>query len=193
MPVQLSKAEWRLELRRRRQALTGPEQLAAAQAVAGQVQQLPGWNEAHSIALYLSRDGEIDTAPLIELCRRRDLQLFLPVIGIDNSLSFARWHREARLCDNRYGIPEPPSDATRCPANDLDILILPLVGWDRAGGRLGMGGGFYDRTLSDVSATLLVGLAHSVQELDRVPSEEWDISVDFVATDTALHHCRKPN
>jgi 5-formyltetrahydrofolate cyclo-ligase len=186
-----SKAQLRSELRRRRRALNAQQQLAAAQAVAAHCRQLPGFSNAHRIALYLAQDGEIDTTPLNAICRKLNMQLFLPVIGTDNSLSFARWDNDSQLKANRYGIPEPPGDAWRCPTEELDILIMPLVGWDRRGGRLGMGGGFYDRTLAGVSGPLRVGLAHAIQELEDIPREEWDICVDFIATDTALHHCQE--
>ena len=85
---------------------------------------------------------------------------------------------------------EPPPAAARRSANELDIIFLPLVGWDEFGNRLGMGGGFYDRTLAGVRQPLLVGLAHDCQRAERVPREAWDISMDFVATGSALVRCQ---
>ena len=189
MSAQPSKAQLRSELRQRRQALSQPQQRAAAEAAASHLMHLPGWAEARRVALYLARDGEIDTSPISELCRKRGIQLFLPVIGPDDSLTFALWQVDKALITNRYGIPEPATAALRCAAAELDILIMPLVGWDRRGGRLGMGGGFYDRSLAGITDTQLVGLAHSVQELEKVPKEQWDISMDFVVTDTGVHSC----
>lgn len=191
MSAQPNKAQLRSELRQRRQALSQPQQRAAAEAAASHLMQLPGWAQARRIALYLAQDGEIDTSPISELCRKPGIQLFLPVIGPDDSLTFARWQTDEPLLTNRYGIPEPATAAQRCAAAELDILVLPLVGWDRRGGRLGMGGGFYDRSLAGVTDTLLVGLAHSVQELEQVPQEQWDISMDYVVTDTGVHSCRE--
>ena len=69
----------------------------------------------------------------------------------------------------------------------LDIVFLPVVGWDRRGGRLGMGGGYYDRTLANISGPLLVGLAHDGQQVDDIPRESWDVALDYVATDTDLY------
>lgn len=186
-----SKAQLRSELRQRRQALSAQQQAAAALTVAGHCQQLPGFATAVRIGLYLARDGEIDTTPLSTLCRDRGMQLFLPVIGVDNSLSFALWDSDSSLHNNRYGIPEPASDAPRCPPAELDIVILPLVGWDRQGGRLGMGGGFYDRTLAGVTGPLRVGVAHTVQEVDSIPQEEWDVCLDYIATESALNRCQQ--
>lgn len=190
---QLSKKQLRKELRQRRQTLGQPIQLAAAAAVSDHIRQLPGWARARSIGLYLANDGEVDTTPLSTLCRRRGMQVFLPVINRDTSLSFAEWTPEAELTANRFGIGEPPPSAARCPVSDLDILVLPVVGWDRRGGRLGMGGGFYDRTLAAINRPLLVGLAHSVQELAQTPVDAWDIFVDFIVTEASLHRCQVSN
>lgn len=189
----LSKAQLRTELRQRRQALSPGEQLAAARAAAAFIQQLPDWPGARRIALYLAADGEIDTTELAQLGRSQGKQLFLPVIEQDDHLSFAAWLPDSPLAANRYGIPEPPEDAKRCATNTLDIIFLPLVGWDLQGGRLGMGGGFYDRTLAGASGPVLVGLAHSNQQVDRIPREDWDITLNFIATDTALYLCQGAN
>jgi 5-formyltetrahydrofolate cyclo-ligase len=163
----------------------------AAAAVSKHIAALPGWHAAQRIALYLAADGEIDTLPLSDLARAQHKQLFLPVIEADNSLSFAEWLPDSALCTNRFGIPEPPAQATRYPAQDLDIILLPMVGWDLRGARLGMGGGFYDRTLAAVTGPLLVGLAHANQQVDRIPLEGWDISLNFIASDAALHYCKE--
>jgi 5-formyltetrahydrofolate cyclo-ligase len=184
------KTRLRRQLRARRSALTAARQQSAARAVAAALAAFPPWQQARRIALYLPADGEIDTLPLALLARRDGKQLFLPVIGADNSLSFALWEEHARLGPNRFGIPEPPPGTPQGGPDGLDIICLPLVGWDRRGGRLGMGGGFYDRTLAGIEGPLLIGLAHTCQELDRVPLEAWDVRLDWVATDAALHDCR---
>jgi 5-formyltetrahydrofolate cyclo-ligase len=184
------KALLRRELRRRRQALSSEQQHAAAAAVTRHIEVLQDWQSARRIALYLAADGEIDTAPLAALARAQAKELYLPVILPDNSLTFARWQQGATLHPNRYGIPEPPEPVVSSPAGGLDLIVLPLVGWDRRGGRLGMGGGFYDRTLEEVSGPRLLGLGHSCQELETVPLQAWDVRLDFVATDATLLDCR---
>ena len=184
------KSQLRAILRQRRQDLSAERQETAANALARQIGKLPQWPGANQIALYLPTDGEIDTAAIVALCRQQDKQIFLPVIASDKTLSFALWNPNTQLIENRYGIAEPPQNAHRCPAEKLDIIFMPLVGWDRQGGRLGMGGGFYDRSLDGVSGPTLVGLAHSLQEVDFIPRESWDIGLDFIATDSALHKCQ---
>ena len=181
------KTQLRKKLRRRRSALSPAQQLAASRALTNSIVDLPIWTNAQYIALYLAADGEIDTRPLEKLARNLGKQLFLPVISGDDLLSFARWNADDSLANNRYNIPEPPAEATRCPVSDLDIIFLPLVGWDLSGGRLGMGGGFYDRTLSGTSGPVLVGLAHEMQQVEKVPQETWDVALDYIATDAALY------
>jgi 5-formyltetrahydrofolate cyclo-ligase len=185
--TQPTKNQLRTELRRRRKALGHAQQHAAALALTRSVSELPHWANAQRIALYLAADGEIDTQPLATLARDLGKQLYLPVIDSDDRLSFARWDAHDSLSNNRYDIPEPPANAARCPASNLDIIFLPLVGWDKRGGRLGMGGGFYDRSLSDVAGPLLVGLAHELQQVDDIPRENWDVLLDYVATEAALY------
>jgi len=181
------KTQLRSSLQQHRQTLSPSTQRAAAKALTNAVVDLPNWASAQRIALYLSANGEIDTKPLAKIARGVGKQLFLPVINDDNSLSFARWHADDMLSNNRFNIPEPPTSAPRCAVTELHIIFLPLVGWDLHGGRLGMGGGCYDRTLAGNSGPLLVGLAHDSQRVKEVPQDSWDIRLDYIATDAALY------
>jgi 5-formyltetrahydrofolate cyclo-ligase len=180
------KIQLRRDLRQRRNNLSTSTQHAAAQALINAIVELPNWPTAQRIALYLPADGEIDTGPLETLARSQRKQIFLPVIADDNCLSFASWNVDASLVPTRYDIPEPPTGAKRCPVSDLDIVFLPVVGWDRRGGRLGMGGGFYDRTLANITGPLLVGLAHAGQQVENLSQDSWDIALDYIATDAGL-------
>lgn len=185
-----SKAALRSALRQHRNSLSPAEQHTAARALTQSVCDLPIWASAQRIALYHARDGEIDTGPLELIARSQDKHLFLPILNSDKSLSFARWNTGDRQSLNRYNIPEPPLGAQRCPASEVDIIFLPVVGWDIHGGRLGMGGGYYDRTLSGNAGPVLVGLAHDCQRVERIPRESWDIALDYIATDIALYRRR---
>lgn len=183
------KSSLRSELRERRVALSATKRQRAAVAASLHAREIPGWATARNIALYIAADGEVDTAPLAALCRRAGAQLFLPVMQAGKSLAFAHWHPASRLVQNSYGIAEPPADAARIEVAELDIIFLPLVGWDREGGRLGMGGGYYDRTLEGKRGPLLVGLAYSVQEVSRIPREDWDVPLDCVLTELGVQIC----
>jgi 5-formyltetrahydrofolate cyclo-ligase len=182
-----SKAELRTTLRQRRNALTQAVREAAAHALAEHAATLPNWIDAARIATYLPADGEIDTAALTLAARVLDKQVYLPVIQADRSLAFAQWQPGDRLVVNRYNIPEPGTNAPHCAAEQLDIIFLPVVGWDQSGARLGMGGGFYDRTLHNITGPVLAGLAYEIQRVTAIPTAAWDIGLQYVITEAALH------
>jgi 5-formyltetrahydrofolate cyclo-ligase len=183
------KLQLRALLRRRRRELDASEQDVASQLVARHAQQLPHWNSSKHIAAYRDTDGEVGTHYLIAAALSQGKHVYLPVIGEDRQLAFAHWAADEPLQNNRFGIAEPAPGAMRRPLDQLDIIFMPLVGWDRRGNRLGMGGGFYDRALENVSGPLLAGLAHSVQELENVASESWDVALDVVLTEAGAHEC----
>jgi 5-formyltetrahydrofolate cyclo-ligase len=187
MDNQSSKSRLRSLLRQRRQAIPTSAQRAAAHALTHSVFQLPDWHNARRIAVYMAADGEIDPLPLASAARSAGKQLFLPIINPDLHLHFALWEDETVLEANRYNIPEPPGSAALCLAPDLDIVFLPLVGWDLRGGRLGMGGGFYDRTLAAVEGPVLVGLGYDAQQVAELPRDCWDVELHYVATEVALY------
>lgn len=190
MPDTLSRSDLRQQLRERRQALPEADRESAARALIRQVGSLPGWAKAHWIAAYWPNDGEIDPRPLLAVARQAGKRVCLPVLVDGNTLSFHEWRSDTALLPNRLGIPEPQATARMVDPGMLDILLMPLVGWSRDGTRLGMGGGFYDRTLAAVSGPLKVGLAFACQEVERLGAEPWDIPLDHVATEKALHNCR---
>jgi len=186
-----SKADLRVMLRARRAALDSAQQRIAATALQECITtRLPAWAGAQRIAVYIANDGEIDAEPLGSVARSLGKEVYLPVIAAGATLEFARWDAGAALVDNRYGIPEPTSASPRCEPATLDIVFVPVVGWDPHCNRLGMGAGFYDRTLAAVRGPLLVGLAHEVQRVEHVPRESWDIGMDYIATDAALYRRR---
>ena len=182
-----SKPRLRTLLRERRQQLDIRTRNSAALAACEHFTTLPAWLRALRIALYMPMDAEIDTAPLAARCRAAAKQLFLPVMGEDKRLDFAGWEEDTPLHRNGYGIAEPPATAPRVEAGELDIVVLPLVGWDRQGSRLGMGGGYYDRSLAGINGPLLAGLAYSVQEVPHIPWQEWDIPLDVVVTESGTY------
>lgn len=204
-----AKASMRRRLREQRRSIDPAQQSRAAASLPEQVQRLPQWSEARRIALYLCTDGEIDPAPLASLARNQGKTVFLPAIASpinaspDNTLSdntppnntpqdhmaFAHWREGDTLVENHFAILEPPDDAPRCNPAEIDIVFLPLVAWDRRGGRLGMGGGFYDRALATTRDVLFVGLAHGLQEVSEVPVEPTDVRLHYVATGSALIKC----
>ena len=179
----------RQQIRARRRAMTAHQRHMAASRLARHLRCHPRLAFAKRIGLYLPNDGEIDPRPgLAEGGRRR--QRFLPVLDpiTPGLLHFARWKANTPLVRNRYSIAEPsPARARIVPTWSLDVLIMPLVAFDDRGGRLGMGGGYYDRSLAAwhrwPRKPLLVGVAYGFQRVDSLPLAEWDIPLDVVITD----------
>lgn len=179
-------------VRRKRQALTPLQQQSAAQQAADQALVYPPLQRASQVALFLSFDGELDTRPLIEALWQRGQQVCLPVLHPFSAgqLLFLRYTPQTLMRNNRFGIPEPQVDVRQVvPLNRLDVMVVPLVAFDLQGQRLGMGGGFYDRTLQHYHDYHFqpVGLAHDCQQVDRLPTEQWDIPLPAIITPSALH------
>ncbi len=183
-----AKPALRKHLREQRLALASAFKAQAATAAAALASGLPGWNSARHIALYWPNDGELDPLPLAEACRQQQRNLYLPVLAGRDRLLFRQWDADTTLTANRFGIPEPDPGSPE-PAAGLDIIFLPLVGWQRDGYRLGMGGGFYDRTLAGLEGPLKVGLGFACQELEGMRAEPWDVTLDYVLTETSLQRC----
>lgn len=184
----VSRAEWRRELRGRRRALSVQAQRVAARKLAQRLRTLPALKSARHVALYWPNDGEIDPR-LLQRLKLRHQHIYLPVLHAcpANTLRFVRWGRGERLAKNRFGIPEPHPAHSR-PARAMDVILLPLVGFDAQGNRLGMGGGFYDRTLAFLRRVprpfpLLVGVAHACQQVDLLETAPWDVPLALIVTD----------
>lgn len=183
----------RQQVRKARQQLSAEAQNQAAEALVQQAQQFPELQHAQHIALYLSNDGELDTTQLLQYLQQQGKTLYLPVLHPCTSgyLLFQRYDAQTPMHLNKFGIREPKPDVTAImlPAL-LDVIFMPLVAFDAQGQRLGMGGGFYDRTLSALPKTsqkpLLVGLAHQCQQVETVPTEPWDVPLPLVLTPNQL-------
>ena len=188
----VSKADIRRQMRARRSGLSLHERNAHAEAAAAILTGSRYWRDADTIALYLAADGELDTDPIVRKARAENKRLFLPVILPNNALQFRQWLADMDLVVNRYGIAEPPETANSAELPALTLVCVPLVAWDRQGNRLGMGGGFYDRTFAGAgSRGLLVGLGYTVQEQARLPRDSWDVSLDLVVTESDLISCER--
>lgn len=185
---QSQRQQLRKLIRQRRQQLSPEQQQQAANDLVSQALTLPALSYSQHIALYLANDSELDTFPLIQTLWQQGKQLYLPVLHpfAAGYLLFVRYDKDTLLYPNRFGIPEPLAECHRLlPVDQLDIIFTPLVAFDLKGNRLGMGGGFYDRTLSQLptkSRSKVIGLAHNCQQVDAVPTDSWDIPLNKVIT-----------
>lgn len=188
----------REQARAARRALGERAREAAAAALPVLLREWPAFASARRIAAYSAVASEFSLQPLIEAMLARSQQVYLPHIEQHApEMHFAPWNGDSRrLKTNHFGIAEPMVDAAQLVAADaLDLILLPLLAFDRRGGRLGSGAGFYDRALAfrlrQPAPPLLVGVAHACQEVEAIPAEPWDVPLDAVVTDRELILCNR--
>ncbi|MCP1513463.1 5-formyltetrahydrofolate cyclo-ligase [Pseudomonas rhodesiae] len=191
-PAPLSRPQLRRLLRKARRALTPSKQREAAQGLYRQLAQHPLFRRSRHISLYLPTDGEIDPRLLLRAAQRRGKATYLPVLSAwpRTKMVFQRVRPGEKLLPNRFRILEPRGNIRQQRKLwALDLVLMPLVGFDDEGGRLGMGGGFYDRSLAYLARRqhwrkpTLLGLAHECQKVDRLAQSSWDVPMAGTVTD----------
>ena len=191
-PAPLSRPQLRRKLRQARRALTGSQQRQAAHGLYRQLAQHALFRRARHLSLYLPTDGEIDPRLLLRAAQRRGKATYLPVLSAwpRTKMVFQRIRPGEKLRPNRFRILEPRANPARQRKIwTLDLVLLPLVGFDQEGGRLGMGGGFYDRSLAYLARRqswrkpTLLGLAHECQKVERLDQASWDVPLQGTVTD----------
>ncbi|HDM8040366.1 5-formyltetrahydrofolate cyclo-ligase [Vibrio fluvialis] len=187
--MQYSRHELRKLVRQQRNQLSSDIQYQASQDLICRFAALPEMQTCHHIALYLSTDGELDTQPLIEWLWSQGKAVYLPVLHPFSAghLLFLHYQSSTPMTYNKFGILEPKLDQTLVkPVKELDLICTPLVAFDSHGHRLGMGGGYYDRTLAHWFKTgegaQPMGLAHDCQHVEQLPTEAWDIPLPKIVT-----------
>jgi 5-formyltetrahydrofolate cyclo-ligase len=191
------KATLRKQLRAQRRSLSVAEHARRSRLAAKAIAGLPEFRAGKRIAVYLPFDRETDTAALIAAARRRGVRIFVPVI-VDRRHSRIRFYPLARKTRRGvFGIAVPSDLAHPVSPRWLDLIVIPLVGVDAGGRRLGMGGGFYDRALEfrrrrrRWPGPHLTGLAFDRQRTDLEFAEPWDVNLDSLATESGLQHYLK--
>jgi len=161
------------------------------------VTRLPMFRAGKRIALYLAFDRETDTAALIAAARRRGIRVYVPVI-VDRRNSRIRFYPlDGKTRRGVFGISVPVGTGRPVSPRWLDLIVIPLVGVDTEGRRLGMGGGFYDRALefrrrrNRWPGPHLTGLAFDCQRTGSQFAESWDVKLDSLATESGLQHYLK--
>lgn len=176
----------------RRQARTRRLQIPAslAQAVARQAArhalQALRQQRVRTITAYLDTGSELATGPLLALLAAAGIGIGLPCAGRDGRMHFQRWRPGQALRRKRYGIREPAARGARLRYTQIDLMLIPLLGFDARGTRLGAGGGYYDRYLARphlLRRPLRVGYAYALQEFDELPRQAWDMRLDAVITE----------
>lgn len=189
----LDLAHYRKKIRLLRRQLRPDQQQKAAAQLCKTLSSSPIFLRSQHIAFYLPNDGEIDPTLLMERAWQQKKTCYLPVLApLDKKLLFLPYHKDEPLQLNQFRIPEPLLQPDKIRAAwTLDLVITPLVAFDLQGNRLGMGGGYYDRTFAFIQKASkpkkpkFVGVAHAFQQCPALPRQDWDIAMDAVFTDNA--------
>ena len=188
-----SRSEIRSRLRQQRRALSRAARVSSAKQVARRLAASPLFRAARRIAIYLPHDGEIDLTPLLRHAWACGKTCYLPVLR-SKRLGFALYRRGDGLRLNRFGILEPALPVCQqVGALALDLILVPLVAFDAQGHRLGMGAGFYDRTLAARARRThwrrprLIGVAYEFQQVAKLGPAPWDVPLDGVVTPAQWH------
>ena len=185
----------RAALNARRRQVPRNERARAARLVARNADRFLQVQSHWRVAVYAALPWELDAAPLIALAASRGCRIYLPRIDRRRASRAMRFvHMAGPSRDNRLGIAEPQG-SEELAARWLDVVFLPLVGFDRSGVRLGSGGGFYDRAFafrqlrSVWHAPRLVGVAYAFQELASIGAAAHDVRMDAVVTEEGVVRC----
>ena len=187
----LNKSFLRKVIRTKRKSLSITEQHLASQRIFRYVATHCSYKSAKDLGFYIANDGEISADLLMKLALKLNKNVYLPRLTAVDSMEFRRFQNQGELVLNRFGILEPGHKQTKIEQHLLDIVFVPLVAFDSGGNRLGMGGGYYDRTFAfkqkyPKRGPRLIGLAHECQRVDDIASERWDIKMDFIVTDKGI-------
>jgi len=184
----LDKKQTRLSIRKQRKALTVKQVVESSSNVFLSLISIDAFSRANKVALYCSNENEIATDDVLQWCVDQGKSVCLPVMKSKSVLQFYEYD-EHQCVLNSHGIKEPSVDTCQMVSLvDCDVIVVPLVAFDRAGGRIGRGGGYYDRALEFISGLddgpLLVGLAYEFQEVPSCDSKSHDVALDMVVLST---------
>lgn len=196
------KSELRENIRLQRNQMTESEALAAGQSLSLKLKQHNVIQYGEKVACFLSFDGEISTQSTLKLITKLGAHCYLPKLRPykPNRLWFMPYQQNTSMANNRYGIAEVDLPINKAIAvSQFNVVLLPLVGFDLNGSRLGMGGGFYDATFAHLRNSkdrpLFIGLAYEMQKFEALPSDPWDLPLDGVCTEKNFYRfdTKKPS
>jgi 5-formyltetrahydrofolate cyclo-ligase len=181
-------ASLRAQAKRSRQEMSHADRADESRRIAERFLNSRHFLNCRTLACYLATWDEVDTNSIIERAWRAKKRVFAPVIGTRGEMTFGRLLPETTLVRNEFGLWEPTSDL-RIDPSDLDIVVTPLVAFDSKYNRIGMGGGYFDRTFAFLRGRQswlrpkLVGLAFDCQKVEKISPKPWDIRLYHVYSD----------
>lgn len=188
----LTKKDLRRQLREKRMGISTSEREQAGCSAAKSLIHFKPFQTSQHIGCYLARDDEFDTSDIIKTIWQHKKFCYLPVLPAAESkiLSFVSYQNGDSLIQNRYRVLEPEAHETFL-LEQLDLVFVPLLGFDRRGHRLGAGGGYYDSTFQFLLDQIehhpvLVGVSYGIQQVDELPYDQWDVPLDFVLTENSI-------
>ncbi len=187
----------RNSIRELRRTVSKPYRAAASARICESFAKLDAYQSATKIAAFLAFDGEADPLGLMTLACEQQKEVYVPVVvGKNQPMMFAPWSPSTRMQSNPLGIAEPAVDSTEwIEPKQLDLVVTPLVAFDRLGNRIGVGGGFYDRSFQHLNEiapgplrpTQLYGFAFELQKVDAIKRQAWDVVLDGIVTEAQVY------
>jgi 5-formyltetrahydrofolate cyclo-ligase len=178
-----NKPSIRTYLLKQRQQLSDDQISVLSAQIINNITSSPYFQQSQTIAIYYPVNNEVNLLGLIN--QHPDKIFLLPVVNDNQSMFFKTYHQHSQLIKNKYGIAEPQA-GEMVKLKDIDLCLMPLLGFSRCGNRLGMGGGYYDRYFAlnqfQQKATILAGIAYDFQEDDTIHKDPWDIHLTLIYT-----------
>jgi len=179
------KARVRDILRARKEAMSPAERLEKSKLIARHLMLLISSGE--TVMVFTSKEKEVNTKPLIEALFKEKNPVVVPIIQKEDvSLRLSYLRDFSALVPSTFGVPEPIGSEIPAKPQDVDVIILPMLGFDRTGGRIGYGAGYYDRFLSKNPELVKIGIAFGCQEMETLPLDENDIKMDLIVTEDGI-------
>ena len=181
-------------IKEKRSQLSEKELSLTSKAIAERIRSFKFSKELTKIGIYYAVNNEVDVHPLCKILWQESKRVYLPIVE-KKKLLFGEYRDTSNLKNNRFKIPEPiVGIESQISAFELDLIFMPLVAFDPMGNRIGMGGGFYDRTLdnkqldNDLKKPILVGVAYEFQKQNQIQPNPWDIPLDMIFTESKIYH-----
>ena len=181
-------------IKEKRSQLSEKELHLTSKAITERIRSFKFPKELTKIGIYYAVNNEVDVHPLCKILWQESKRVYLPIVE-KKKLLFGEYRDTSNLKNNRFKIPEPiVGIESQISAFELDLIFMPLVAFDPMGNRIGMGGGFYDRTLdnkqldNDLKKPILVGVAYEFQKQNQIQPNSWDIPLDMIFTESKIYH-----